>query len=379
MSSRKSSYSYRSYSVRTSVTTNRVFRQRKVQRAKVGVGSVGNGGWSDYNRFDGLSSLVGGSGGHTQWPILVNQPEPRHLPLRIPLPTPSHRTGIFGLLGNQQEIDKTLFCRRLRFQPRASNLITRTRFSYSSTVENIVSLYQTRILESILFRKAYVFVFSKTYVCYAGCLVRIEEEVILHDRTSRKYSVKCFYEFRYMQIRYIAFVKGCIILTKNKFIIIRSEFMRRVIIKFIHCVVYKLPRVAPLFVIDARNISPRQTCINHFRIQMIFVEHSSPDSQTESFQTRYPLNYYSKRNSFYSSSLPRSCLYHFLIWFSHVDTEINGRTEDGDKIQRRAFSTISRTIYCHIYMKRPALRWIQNHIGTLLNFLLAVCLYKNLL
>ena len=46
-------------------------------------------------------------------------------------------------------------------------------------------------------------------------------------------------------------------------------------------VVYKLPRVVPLFAIDARNISPRQTSINHFDIQMTFVEHSLLDSQTD--------------------------------------------------------------------------------------------------
>lgn len=35
-------------------------------------GCGGNEGRSDYNRFDGLSALVGGSGGHTLWPIFVN-------------------------------------------------------------------------------------------------------------------------------------------------------------------------------------------------------------------------------------------------------------------------------------------------------------------
>lgn len=55
-----------------------------------------------------------------------------------PPPTPSYRglSGIYGLLGNQQEIDKTLFCPRLSF-PRVSALISRIRDAFP---RNIVSL-----------------------------------------------------------------------------------------------------------------------------------------------------------------------------------------------------------------------------------------------
>lgn len=45
-------------------------------------------------------------------------------------------SGIYGLLGNQQEIDKTLFCPRLSF-PRVSALISRIRDAFP---RNIVSL-----------------------------------------------------------------------------------------------------------------------------------------------------------------------------------------------------------------------------------------------
>lgn len=48
------------------------------------------------------------------------------------------------------------------------------------------------------------------------------------------------------------------------------------------------------------------------------------------------------------------------------------------KYSELRFQRSLRTIYCHIYMKRPAPRWIENRIGALLNFLLAVWLYKNL-
>lgn len=108
-------------------------------------GGVGNGGWSDYNRFDGLSSVVaGGSGARTHThthihtgPFSWISPDLVIL-LPPPPPTPSYRglSGIYGLLGNQQEIDKTLFCPRLSF-PRVSALISRIRDAFP---RNIVSL-----------------------------------------------------------------------------------------------------------------------------------------------------------------------------------------------------------------------------------------------
>lgn len=108
-------------------------------------GGVGNGGWSDYNRFDGLSSVVaGGSGERTHTHIYIHtgpfswiSPDLVIL-LPPPPPTPSYRglSGIYGLLGNQQEIDKTLFCPRLSF-PRVSALISRIRDAFP---RNIVSL-----------------------------------------------------------------------------------------------------------------------------------------------------------------------------------------------------------------------------------------------
>lgn len=44
----------------------------KYRGSEIGAGRVENGGWSDYNRSDSLSSAVGGSGGHTRRSILVN-------------------------------------------------------------------------------------------------------------------------------------------------------------------------------------------------------------------------------------------------------------------------------------------------------------------
>jgi len=71
----------------------------------------GDGGQSDHNQLDGLSSPVGGSARHTRWPIL------RQL-VRVSS-SPSLLTGAAGttascrdpgaLLGYQQEIDETLF------------------------------------------------------------------------------------------------------------------------------------------------------------------------------------------------------------------------------------------------------------------------------